>query len=525
MSRKKLLASAAAVLTAMTMMLPTAMSVSAVQIGTESSVNTEDPDNTEDTSKDTNSETEPPETQPTQSSEKTKTQSKTQTKTRTQTQTEEPTHTTEETEKTTKRTTKKTTKKTTTTTEEETTTTTEDEKNSYNNATVDLSHAGFNEDKEVNVKLKIDSDGRITKARIYLDFDMDILEYKSSKINDDEIGGIVSDSCEDGRYKFEYSNSSGTEFDGTFVTVTFKLKNSSADQTAVMCVVDSLKDDEDKEITNRTVSNAIMTIPESESKKDDSDDDDSSKVGHTYLPLNLSLDDKEIGLDSLGIVDYKTIETDNDAVATVSDGKILFHGAGECKMVVTFKDGAKGYYNIKLKAAEAGDAPEESAEETTASGAKMSLTEDDSNSKKNTIKITVVIVVVCVALILLIVEYFVLVAHRKKKQREERRHSGHRHHSDYEDDEEDYNSPKFHTPQYDDTKPVRELGRKTAPETMDEDIKSYPAPKAKPVNDFEDFLSGGDSEDIKFTGSIKKVRDDVRPDIEDFTLSQGGFRN
>lgn len=519
MSRKKLIASALAVMTAFAMIVPCAMSVSAVQIGTESNTVTDEPTDTEPA--DTSVDTEPTDTGSSKQTQPSKTQTKTATK-KTTKETEETEQTTKETEKTTKKT-KKTTKKTTTTTEEEETTTTEDETTSIHNAAVELSHAGFNEDNEVNVKLKIDSDGRITKANIYMDFDESILKYKSSKINDEEIGGIVSDSCTDGRYKFEYTNSSGVEYDGTFVTVTFELKKTTSDQTAVMAVVedDNFLDEDGKKF-NYSISNAIMTIPDAK------DDDDSSKDSmpdgseRTYQPINLTLGDKEMKLESLGITDYKSVVTDNDAIASVSDGIIIMHAAGECKMTVVYKDGAKGYYSLRI-ADVAGDGPAVTDESSDgSSGAAASI--DDSSSDNKTLKITVIIVIVCAALILLIAEYFILVAHRRRKEKNKNRR-------DYEDDDDD--DYDYHTQMM---------------STGDEDMKTFSPrperrlefteePQVQPVNDFEDFLRNDSREELDFTGPITKVldkgvvrttrenTDDIRPDIEDFTLSNNNFSN
>ena len=526
MSKTKLIASAAAAMTALTMMLPTAMSVSAVQIGTESQTVTEEPV-TEEPKTESSSETESvtKKTEDTKQTKKT-TAEKTQTQTKKTTETEAPTQTTEDTEVTTKKT-KKTTKKTTTAAEE-TTTTSEEDKTSYHSASVELSHSGFDEDNEIKVKLKINSDARITKAKIYLDFDESILKYKSSKTNDEEIDGIASDKIADGRYTFEYENSNGTEYDGTYVTVTFGLKKTNADQTAVMTVIDDLEDEDGKDISaNASTSNAIMTLPDSTDDDDDSSKDSKTDINErTYQPINLTLADKEIKLDSLGISDYKTIQTEDETIASVEDGKIIMHQAGECKMTVTYTDGSKGYFNLKIAGEAAGDGPAVSADETSSDSDKKVLSEDDSNSKKNTVKITVVIVIVCVALILLIIEYFILVAHRRKKQQQKHR-SNSRNHRDYEDedddddDDEEYGKRVYYTP--------RRLGapEKAAAEEVDDSTQSfsYPTARREKVNDFEDFLSNDTSEDIKFTGSIRKVRDDVRPDIEDFTLSQNGFRN
>ena len=514
MSKKKLIASAAAVLTAMTMMFPSVMSVSAVQIGTESNTVTEEPVQTDDPSTDTTIDTEPSETH---SSKQTKTPTQTKSTTKSTTDTEEPEQTTEDTETTTKKKKKKTT--TTTTTETETTTTSEEEdKNSYYSANIDLSHAGISEDGELNVKLRIDSDSRIAKATIFLDFDKDILKYVSSKINDDEIGGISSDSCDDGRYKFEYSNSSGTEFDGAFVTVTFELKKTTADQTAVMAVIDTLRDEEDNDISNRTVSNAIVTIPEMDNDDDSSKDSMADSNQRSYQPLSLSLSDKEISLESLGINEYKSVQTDDESIASVENGKIILHQAGECKMTVTYKDGSKGYFSLNVKAPET-VASDESESSSEAAGSTLG---GDSSSNNKTLKITVVILIVCVALILLIVEYFVLVVRRRKKAEQNRRSSGRRHNEEYSsdyDDDEEYVSRDYQTRRL--NVPAEQINEGDDDTDTDTDYQ-YPTARRTKVNDFEDFLSGDSNDDIKFTGTINKVRDKARPDIEDFTLSQNG---
>lgn len=521
MSKHKLLSSAVAALSALVLMFPTAaIAASAVPIATETTpevVEPEDPEEPEDPTV-----TEEPEPIVTEEpvpvvTKQTPTQTKrtaaTSKKTQTQATTEEPddTDTQTQTKKTTKKTTKKQTETETDTTTTTESTTTGEDKSSYYSANIDVSYTVIDDERQISVKLKVDSDSKIAKAKIFLDFDKDILQYVSSEINDDNIGGISSDSCDDGRYRFEYSNSTGTEFDGTFVTVTFKIKQTSADQTSVMAVVDSLKDEEDNDIANRTISNAIISIPEKRSTKK-TDDTDTSSVSddgnHNYQPINLSLEGNENGvtLESLGIKNYKNIEIDDKNVAYLDAGKLMLASAGETNMTVTYSDNSKGYFNIKVAGGSS------SVSDDSSSGSKIALTEDDGSSKQNTKKITAIIVIICVAVILLIGEYFIFISRKKHKKAE--RHSSHRHH-DYDDEDDD--SDMYHTP-------TRMPAQKIAEPEIDESDVNYSYPQVQEeVNDYADFLSGDDGNDIKFTGGPVMAEPGIKKDIQDFTLSQGGM--
>ena len=528
MSKTKLISSAAAALTALVLMLP--MTASAIPIATESTpevVEPEDPDTQtdeptvtdepEDPDTQTDTKTETKATQRTQITQKTQNTKRTQTHTKATT--EEPDDTESSTKKSTKATTKKTTTKTTTkrTTTSKKETTTKEEESIYS-ASIDVTHSGF-EGTELTVKLKMDSDGIVGKAKIYLDFDEAVLEYKKSKINADDIGGTVSDSCEDGRYRLEYTNTDGIDYDGTYTTVTFTLKDKyTADQTSVVAVVNTLIDGQDRKMTNYSISNAIITLPE---KTDDSSKESMPDGSdHTYVPLNLSISENGDGikLESLGIKDYKSVEIEDDKVAYFSDGKINLLAAGESKMTVTYNDGSKGYYDLKVSdPAGASSLDEASSDES----GKAVLSEDDGSSKRNTLKITAVIVIVCVALVLLIVEYFVLVGRRRKKASQSSR-SGHRHRSG--DDDDDYDPSEYHTHTM--AAPVENVRRLEPGRSSDEDSYRHPVrklePEPEPVNDYADFLSGDDGEDIKFNSVGMSINTPIKQDIEDFTLSSGG---
>ncbi|MBR1663380.1 MAG: hypothetical protein IJ696_03525 [Ruminococcus sp.] len=572
MQIKKLLSSAVAALVAVSLTVP--MTALAVPIATESQAQADDPAQTEDNITDVEpeepddtedpAETDDPE-EPAQTEDVTteKQTKKTTKETEKKTTTEETTTKKTTTKQTT--TTKKTTRKKTTTTEattqetepvtttqEETTTTTEEEgedKESFYSANVDVTTTGFDDDGEIDVKLKIDSDSKIAGAKIFLDFDEAVFEYKKSKSNDDNIGGIVTDSCEDGRYRFEYLNTSGTEYDGTFVTVTFKLKKRvTVDQTSVMAVVDSLNDEELNDITNVTVSNAIITVEQ----PDDSDDEDKEKVApdneRTYQPINLTLADKDgVTLDSLGIKDYESIDVHDESIAVVEDGMIKVLTDGVTEMDVTYKDGTKGYYRINVM--DNGDEVSSLEDSSEAAG---TLSSDEKNN--DTAKLTFIIVIVCVLLVALIIAYFVLVVKRKKKEKEEQRKKQSR--------REKYYNPKtpsftdrdndFEDFSFDDDSDMKQFDIPAAPvinepEDNDEGYQdeysddgyqddngddaydeqeeySYKEPANNAaVNDFENFLDRDGDEDIKFTAPGKqKARPSVKNDIEDFKLSQGG---
>lgn len=525
MSKTKLISSAAAALTALVLMLP--MTASAIPIATESTpevVEPEDPDTqTEEPTvtdepevpTETDSKTETKATQRTQNTQNTQNTKRTQTQTKATT--EEPDDTEPSTKKSTKTTTKKTTTKSTTkrTTSSEKETTTEEVKESIYSADIEVVHSGF-EGSELTVKLKMDSEGSIGKAKIFLDFDESVLEYKKSKINADDIGGTASDSCEDGRYRLEYTNTDGIDYDGTYTTVTFALKDKyTADQTSVVAVVNTLIDDQDMKVTNYSISNAIITLPEKSDESSKESMTDSS--GHTYVPLNLSISENGDGikLESLGIKDYKSVEIEDSKVAYFSDGKINLLAAGESKMTVTYNDGSKGYYDLKVSAPAGASSLDEAS---SAESGKAVLSEDDGSSKRNTLKITAVIVIVCVALVLLIVEYFVLVGRRRKKASQSSR-SGHRHRSG-DDDDDDYDPSEYHTHTM--AAPAENVRRLEPRRSSDEESYRRPVRKPEPVNDYADFLSGDDGEDIKFNSVGMSINTPIKQDIEDFTLSSGG---
>ena len=53
----------------------------------------------------------------------------------------------------------------------------------------------------------------------------------------------------------------------------------------------------------------------------------------------------------------------------------------------------------------------------------------------------------------------------------------------------------------------------------------YTYPTRNKVNDYADFLSNDEGEDIKFTAPVARKPVETKKNIEDFTLSQGGNIN
>ncbi len=500
MKKRKLISSAAAAVLAVGMMM-NVLCASAVQIGTQTSADTEDPaitqssdDEPEDpgthTSEEDPEDPEDPVTEPTQTSETKRTTKKTTSKT---------------TAETTKRTTRQTTTQATTTQQQITeSTTTTPEPEVFYSADVEVVNAGVDDDGRLEIRLKIESESKIAGAKIFLDFDKDILKYHSTKVNDSDIGGMATNECDDGRYTFNYVNTSGTDFDGTYVSVFFTFKETKADQTSVMAVVDNLNDEKLHRIKNITIANAIIEI---EHEDDDSSDDSSAE--HSYQPINLNLSSKDgVTLDSLGIRDYNSITSENEDVAYIKDGKIYMLKAGTSDVIVDYKDGTKGYFRINV----INDSDEEASTSDDSSKSAIASTDSD-DSRRQTLKITIIIVIVCTAIVLLIVEYFIIMNRQRRKKAEKNKRRGR--YNDEDDDDD-----------YDDVSRLSMPADEIAPddEGYDND-QIYTYPTRNKVNDYADFLSNDEGEDIKFTAPVARKPVETKKNIEDFTLSQGGNIN
>ena len=273
------------------------------------------------------------------------------------------------------------------------------------------------ENQRFDVFLNIDTQIPIAQADITIEYDSDMLELKSSEMNSEEIGGIYLEDSQEGSYIFKYMNTKGSDFCGTYTTLTFRVKDPDLMSTVIYLTVDSLEDVDLMPLSN-VIGNGIV----SNRKAIDANAEISPD---SVYQISLPMSETAVTLESLGIDDAESVTVTDGEKALVQDGLLSTLSEGETDLTVLHSDGTQSVYHLTIF-----DQEQISSDSLTAEDAKKHISKSsDGSEKKMSIAI---IIVVFLAIAAIIVEYIVIFKPFKKK-----RNAGQRVYLQDQEDEED----------------------------------------------------------------------------------------
>ena len=336
------------------------------------------------------------------------------------TQTETYPETTQEQWETTTPETENTEESTEQTTEESTEATTVEEDASATAAEISL---GISQVKNgrFTAKLKINSEANVANAKIRLKYDPKTILYIKSSPNYD-IGGNCDAKSGKGSVLVNYTNSASTAFDGTYTTLTFKIKDNTVASTVIYLEVVSLKNELGQNIPHNENNGVVTNNEYAETTAE--------KI--EYKPLSFKLEDSPVTLADLGIKDILSCEVENSDVILYAKGMLKLVKPGKSKLTVIHKNGSKEYYEVTV---------EKPAETTVAANTEK---KDNSDNGKF-IWIFVVVILVAVGVIALcLIIYFTTVKSKKNSEDDED--------DDFEedDDDEEYDEDEDSDEEYED---------------------------------------------------------------------------
>ncbi|MBR6044266.1 MAG: hypothetical protein IKP47_01395 [Ruminococcus sp.] len=266
-------------------------------------------------------------------------------------------------------------------------------------------------DGKFDVELRISPQTPISGAKIRIEYDSSVVSLESSTISS-AIGGIPSDSSEDGVYKFAYINTEGTIYSGTYSTLHFKVKDDSVNSSVIYVSVESLENTDLAEIPNN-IKNGIVRFKDDESYPgdDDSSSAPESRIDEeTGLPIiNVKLDKLPVTLDSLGVPDVinvKSVKLMDMNIAFYEQGAVFLQKAGETEMIVKYLTGKELRFILHIT--EPADQNESKASED------VSEAETDNTGRNLCIAAAVAFGIAAIAL-----EYIFIMKPFKKKKRAE----------------------------------------------------------------------------------------------------------
>lgn len=260
---------------------------------------------------------------------------------------------------------------------------------------------------EFKVKLKINCDSLISNASASVSYDSALLEYVSSEQNDDA-GGMAVENCFDGKFVYNYVNKDGTDYQGTYITLKFKIIDETMVSTVLYLSVTSL-DDNNLVPISYSAENAIVRNPDAAVEEPEPEE---SELEEIIIPFT----NEPVMLSEYGIEDVKDCVIENGEVMLYEDGAVLTMETGTTKITVTHSDGSKSYYLVKVT-----DETENSDGKAVEAAAgindktdKQSKTADNETSG-NRIRNLLIIGAVTIAVIVLIAEYIMIMKPFGKK--------------------------------------------------------------------------------------------------------------
>ncbi len=241
------------------------------------------------------------------------------------------------------------------------------------------------------VKLNISPKIMFSEATINVEYDSALLELENSEINESEIGGIPVDSQTDGKYTFTYMNTSGTQYDGTYSTLTFRINDKTMVSTVIYVSVESLEDMNLLPIAN-VIQNGIVNYHDAEPAAAEIDP-------HSFTEIKLIKSDEPVSLESLGILDVKEATVSDDRIVLIENGEISTLGIGQTDLTIVHNDESESYYRLIVSE------PEKSSVAESKSENKVTEASDGGSSSRT----AVIIAVVIAGIAAIAVEYIIIV--------------------------------------------------------------------------------------------------------------------
>ena len=250
-------------------------------------------------------------------------------------------------------------------------------------------------DKKFTAKINIQSDHLISNASISVGYDDSLIEFEKCKTND-KAGGMAVDNAFAGKFVYNYVNADGTDFDGDYATLHFKVADDKLTSTVLYLTVNSLDDENLNAISNQVENGIVKYQDAADVQQDDSD----------YIEINVDYSKYPIAPEDIGLTDVDSVTVANGEVLIFEDGKFQTLSTGETKIDITYKDGSVGHFKIVIKEPEAVKLESSEAEATSKAASPVA-------EKKSGSSMGVIIGVVCVLCVALVAAEYLMIVKNK----------------------------------------------------------------------------------------------------------------
>lgn len=250
-------------------------------------------------------------------------------------------------------------------------------------------------DKKFTAKINIQCDHLISNASISVGYDDSLVEFEKCETND-KAGGMAVDNAFAGKFVYNYVNADGTDFDGDYATLHFKVADEKLTSTVLYLTVNSLDDENLNAISNQVENGIVKYQDAADVQQDDSD----------YIEIDVDYSKYPIAPEDIGLTDVDSVTVANGEVLIFEDGKFQTLSTGETKIDIVYKDGSVGHFKIVIKEPEAVKLESSEAEATSKAASPVS-------EKKSGSSMGVIIGVVCVLCVALIAAEYLMIVKNK----------------------------------------------------------------------------------------------------------------
>ena len=256
-------------------------------------------------------------------------------------------------------------------------------------------------DGKVSAELRIEADTTVSSALMSVTFDTALLQLESTQINP-EAGGKVAENSFNGKYVFNYTNDSGSKFQGNYVTLNFKVLDKDMVSTTLFLTVTTL-DNKTGIPISYSVENGIIANP----------DAPGYNVKETEAPkLNkLVRVQKSVGQappSKMGIEDYRNIVVADESIVKFEDGVFKMLAEGETSFDVVFNNDEIETYDIVI----IDDTIVTDGQDRT-----VSVSDDNGGGVDKTVRNLFIIIAIALTAVIIAIEYLVIMKPTSKRRK------------------------------------------------------------------------------------------------------------
>ena len=257
-------------------------------------------------------------------------------------------------------------------------------------------------DGKVSVELRIEADTAVSSALMSVTFDTALLQLDSTQINP-EAGGKAAENSFNGKYVFNYTNDSGSKFQGNYVTLNFSVLDKDMVSTTLFLTVTTL-DNKTGIPISYSVDNGIIANPDAPGYQANNQQD-APKLN------KLVRVQKSIGQaapSEMGIEDYRNIVVADESIVKFENGVFKMLAAGETSFDVVFNNDEIETYDIVIE----DDTIVTDTQDRTAPAA-----DNDSKGMDKTVRNLFIIIAVALTAVIIAVEYLVIMKPTSKRRK------------------------------------------------------------------------------------------------------------